>query len=173
MNFVFATVIFATVNLYFFKGKNELIVQYVPTLEQNKYTLVHAKNGHPWEEINMKRSGNWFYQLIPYDSTIKTIAFYFKSGSIIDDNAGLLYLYEVKLYPKMIFAVSLKQLEQMLRSAEKKLNAQTTKHDISEARTSIDYVREILNQIPDPMYECMFRIEKKRLLDLADDLMSK
>ncbi len=173
MNLIFAALIFAGTNLFFLKGKNELVVKYVPTTPQNQYTSVYARNNGPWEEVIMRRSANWFYYIVPYDSTIKLLSIYFKSGATVDDNSGSLYLYEVKLSPRMIFAISLKQLDQMLKSADAKLLSKTTKHDESEATTSINYAMEILNLIPDPIHECILRTEKRRLLDYASSLLTR
>lgn len=173
MNFIMAAIIFAVPSLFFLKGKNEVIVKYEPGQQANQYTIAYAKNSRPWEEALMKRAGNWFYHTVPYDSATKAIAIYFKSGTILDDNTGMLYLYEVKLSPRMLFPVSLKQLDRMLKVADTKLASQLTRHDVSEAMTSIDYVIEVLNLMPEPMYECSFRTEKRRLLDYANTLKTR
>ncbi len=173
MSLIAVLCIFAGPNLFFLKGKNELVVKYTPTIAQGQYTIVYARDGSPWQEVMMKRSTGWFFQIIPYDSTIKTLAIYFKSGTAVDDNFGSLYLYEVKLNPRMIFPISLKHLDQMLKTADAKLLSKATRHDYSEAMTSINYAIEILNLIPDPLYECNFKNEKRRLLDYAQNLLNR
>jgi len=168
-----AVVILAGPSLFFFKGKNELVIKYVPGVAAGQYTVVVAKNDSPWEETSMKRSGSWLYHLVGYDSTIRSVACYFRSGTMVDDNFGMLYLYEVKTTPRMILPVSTKRLDVMLKTADAKLQRRATRHDASEAITSINYVSEILNSIPDPMHECLFRTEKRRLLDYAASLLTQ
>jgi hypothetical protein len=168
-----SVIMLAGPSLFFFKGKNELIVKYVPLLPQSQYTVVAARSNSPWEEAAMRRSANWFYHSVPFDSTIRAVACYFQSGATVDDNFGMLYLYEVKLRPRMILPISLKQLDLMLKTADGKLASKATKHDYGEAMMAIGYVTEILNAIPDPMRECLFRTEKRRLLDYAAELQSR
>jgi hypothetical protein len=173
MNMLVSLAILAGPSLFFFKGKGEVIVKYVPTIAASQYTVVVAKNDSPWEEASMRRSANWFYHLVAYDSTIRALACYFRSGTIVDDNFGMLYLYEIKTNPRMIMPLSIKQLDVMLKTADAKLLSRATKHDVSEAMTLITYVSELLNLIPDPMRECLFRIEKRRLLDYAASLLTR
>ena len=167
MNLLLTIALVAGPSIFFFKGRSEVIVKYVPAVAAGQYTVVVAKNDSPWEEVSLKRSANWFYHVVAYDSTIRALACYFRSGTIVDDNFGMLYLYEIKTNPRMIMPLSVKQLDIMLKTADAKLQARATAHDVSEAMTLIAYVSELLNSIPDPMHECQFRTEKRRLLDYA------
>ncbi len=145
MNWVILIALSANLNLYFLKNSPNLLVRVVPTQNVNQLVLYYSFSTEKWDSVDAQSYSTHFDAIIVPPETTTIVGFYFKYDNQIDDNKGLLYLYEIKRSPRMILPFSLDYLETILKQARKKILNQT---HIDEAMTLIDYAEKTLKVLP-------------------------
>jgi hypothetical protein len=142
---IFLISLVASLNLYFLKDSPNLLVRLVPEENPEQLTLYYSFATGKWDSMDTRFYTTHFDAVIAPPESANIIGFYFKYNERIDDNQGMLYLYEIKRSPRMILPFSLDYLETVIRQARKKISSQT---HIDEAITIIDYAEKILKDLP-------------------------
>jgi hypothetical protein len=146
MSLLLAFTIFAGLDLYFLKDSSDFLVRIIPETETEQINLYYSFSGSHWDSVSVKKRGQFFDAVITPPVYFDIVGFYAVNDSgNIDDNNGGLYLYEIKMSPRMIMPISLADLETMLNQARQKIIADT---DIDEAIQLLDYVGNTLVFIP-------------------------
>ncbi|HEX7321285.1 MAG TPA: hypothetical protein VF399_13125 [bacterium] len=150
MNILLAVSLFTSVNLYFLKNSQDLLVRVIPPEGVYEIVLYYSFSGDDWHSRTVQSyEGMNFDAAITPPESLSMIGVYYTYdvNSVIntDDNKGMLYLYEVKKSPRMLMPFSMDIVEPMLKQARKKIDAQ--KH-VDEAIALLDYVDAILRVLP-------------------------
>jgi hypothetical protein len=146
MGILLALTIFAGMDLYFLKDSSDFLVRIIPETETEQINLYYSFSGSYWDSVSVKRRGQFFDAVITPPAHFDIVGCYAVDDSgNVDDNDGGLYLYEVKMSPRMIMPISLADLETMLNRARQKITANT---DVDEAIQLLDYVENTLVFIP-------------------------
>lgn len=152
MNILLAVSLFTSVNMYFLKNSQDLLVRVIPPQGVSEIVLYYSFSGEDWHSRTVySNEGMNFDAAITPPESLSMIGVYYTyaydaSGAITtDDNKGMLYLYEVMKSPRMLMPFSLDVIEHSLKQARKKIGAQ--KH-VDEAIALLDYVDRILLVLP-------------------------
>jgi hypothetical protein len=146
MNLLLALTIFAGMDLYFLKDSSDFLVRIIPETRTEHIRLYYSFSGPHWDSLHVEKKGQFFDAVITPPAHFDIVGFYAVDDSgNVDDNDGGLYLYEVKVSPRMIMPISLTDLETMCNQARQKITANT---DIDEAIQLLDYVENTLVFIP-------------------------
>ncbi len=167
MNLLLALTIFAGVDLYFLKDSPDLLVRVIPEVETEQLTLYYSFSGTDWDSMLADRKGRFFEAVLRSPDTLNVIGIYciYDNGDI-DDNDGALYLYELKIFPRMLMPFSLADLEIMIGQARNKI---VSNIHIDEAITLLDYADAMLTVVPviknspNELKRNMLRIEVNKL----------
>lgn len=146
MNLLIILTIISGVNLYFLKNSSDLMVRYTSKESVNQITIYYSFSGNEWNSITLEPTGNFFDGVIAPPEGIEIVGIYagYPDGRV-DDNKGMLYLFEIKSSPRMLLPFKITDLEVMLRQARKKIIS--GKH-IDEAITLLNYVERMIEVMP-------------------------
>ncbi|MCX7994233.1 MAG: hypothetical protein N3A65_00450 [candidate division WOR-3 bacterium] len=142
---ILLTLIITQVNLYFLKNSPDLLVRIKPEIPAQQVIIFYSFAGTKWDSIIARSYNSHFDAVIPMSDTTQVAGFYFLADGNLNNNKGMLYLFEIKKSPRSILPLSFEYLEIMLRQARKKIIART---HIDEGIALVDYVEMILNKIP-------------------------
>jgi hypothetical protein len=150
MNILLAVSLFTSVNVYFLKNSQDLLVRVIPPQGVYEIVLYYSFSGEDWHSRTVQSyEGMNFDAAVTPPESLSMIGVYYTYdvNTVIntDDNKGMLYLYEVKRSPRMLMPFSMDIIEPLLKQARKKINAQ--KH-VDEAIALLDYVDGLLRVLP-------------------------
>lgn len=146
MNALLIFALFTGLDLYFLENSPDLLVRIVPEIESENVMLYYCFSGTEWDSVLLEQRGRFVDATLQTPENISVIGLYARyADGIIDDDNGEPYLYEVKLFPKMLMPFSLVHLEIMTEQARKKIISGV---HVDEAITVLAYVREMLNVVP-------------------------
>ncbi|OPX17847.1 hypothetical protein BXT86_04255 [candidate division WOR-3 bacterium 4484_100] len=145
MNLLLIISIFCGVDLYFLKDSPNLLVRILPKLETKEVVLYYSFYDTTWDSIPVEPKGKFFDAVLTPKDTLNILGLYFRCDSIFDDNQGELYLYEIRLFPKMILPFTFTDLEKMIGQATNKIVSGQHK---DEGITLLEYVSRVLKIMP-------------------------
>jgi len=151
MNILLAVSLFTSVNMYFLKNSQDLLVRVIPPQGVYEIVLYYSFSGDDWHSRTLQSNeGMNFDAAITPPESLSMVGVYYtyydaNSVAVTDDNKGMLYLYEIKKSPRMLMPFSMDIIEPLLKQARKKITAQ--KH-VDEAIALLDYVDAILKVLP-------------------------
>ena len=146
MNLLLALAIFADMDLYFLKDSPNLLARVMPAAEVENATFYYSFSVANWDSLAVRKIGQVFDAVITPPEELNVVGVYCSYGDgQVDDNEGMLYLFEVKRAPRMIMPFSLVEMETILSQAKKKIEA---KEHVDEAIQLLDYVGGILQIVP-------------------------
>jgi len=146
VNVLLILALFGDLNLYFLESSPDLLVRIVPEIESENVMLYYSFSGTAWDSVLLEQRGRFIDATLQTPENISVIGLYarYASGAFEDDN-GEPYLYEVKLFPRMLMPFSLVDLEVMTEQARKKVMSGI---HVDEAITVLAYVRDMLGVVP-------------------------
>ena len=145
MNLLLAIAIFAGVDVYFLKDSPDLLVRVLPEIQTEQLSLYYSFSGQDWDSMVIEKEGRFFDAVLQSPDMPSIVGIYAVYDDYVDDNSGNLYLYELKLFPKMLMPFSLTDLETIIIQARKKIMARI---HIDEAITLLDYADHMLSVVP-------------------------
>lgn len=146
MNLLLAITICASVDLYFLKDSPDLLVRVLPEAQIEQLTLYYSFSGTDWDSMVVQKEGRVFNVILRSPDTLNVIGIYcVYDNGYIDDNNGKTYLYELKIFPRMLMPFSMADLEVMIEQARKKIISGI---HVDEAITLLDYVDHRLTVVP-------------------------
>lgn len=145
MNLLLAIAIFAGVDVYFLKDSPDLLVRVLPEIQTEQLTLHYSFSGQDWDSTVIEKEGRFFDAVLRSPDMPSIVGIYYVFDDYVDDNNGSLYLYELKLHPKMLMPFSLIDLETIIAQARKKIMAHI---HTDEAITLLDYADHMLSVVP-------------------------
>jgi len=145
MNLLLAIAIFAGVDVYFLKDSPDLLVRVLPEIQIEQLTLYYSFSDQDWDSTVIEKEGRFFDAVLQSPDMPSIVGIYSVYDDYVDDNSGNLYLYELKLFPKMLMPFSLTDLETIIIQARKKIMARI---HIDEAITLLDYADHMLSVVP-------------------------
>jgi len=146
MNLLLALALFTGVDLYFLKDSPNLLARVVPYEQVDVITLYYSFSAQKWDSVIVKKEGRFFDAVITPSETLNIVGIYvIYANGVVDDNKGTLYLYEVKMSPKMLMPFTIDDLQKFVNQARKKIVSGIY---IDEAITLLDYVDNILTKLP-------------------------
>jgi len=145
MNLLLAIAIFAGVDVYFLKDSPDLLVRVLPEAQTEQLTLYYSFSGQDWDSTVIEKEGRFFDAVLQSPGMPSIVGIYCVYDDYVDDNKGSFYLYELKLFPKMLMPFSLTDLETIIAQARKKIIARI---HTDEAITLLDYADHMLSVVP-------------------------
>ncbi len=166
MNLLMAIAIFCSVDLYFLKDSPDLLVRVLPETQTERLTLYYSFSGTDWDSTTVEKVGTFFDAVLRSPDMPSIVGIYYSYDNYVDDNNGELYLYELKIFPRMLMPFSLTDLEVIIAQARKKIMARI---HTDEAITLLDYADHMLSVVPtlenspNELKKNMLRIEVNKL----------
>lgn len=145
MNLLMTIAIFCSVDVYFLKDSPDLLVRVLPEVQTEQLTLYYSFSGTDWNSKVVEKEGRFFDAVLQSPDMPSIVGIYCVYDGYVDDNNGSLYLYELKLHPKMLMPFSLIDLEIIVTQARKKIMARI---HTDEAITLLDYADHMLSVVP-------------------------
>lgn len=146
MNVFMTIVLISGMELYFVENSPDLLVKVSPSIETQQVTVCYSFHTIMWDTVVATLDQNKYTAVIHTPDSLKVIGMYcLYDNAAIDDNSGLLYLYEVSTSPRFLYRFSLENLGTMLAQAKKKVLSKT---HVDEAVLVLEYVRSILGVVP-------------------------
>jgi len=146
MNLILAITICAGLDLYFLKDSPDLLVRITPEVQTEKVTLYYSFSDTNWDSMVVEQQGQFFDAIVRSPDTLNLIGIYYVyDNGDVEDNNGLLYLYEIKIFPKMLMPFAMSDLEVVIEQAKKKILSGV---HVDEAVMLLDYVDNILAVVP-------------------------
>ena len=146
MNVLLIIALLGSLDLYFLENSPNLLVRIVPEIASENVMLYYSFSGTEWDSVLLEQRGRFVDATLQTPEDISVLGLYARyADGIIDDDNGEPYLYEVKLFPKMLMPFSLVDLEVMTEQARKKIISGV---HVDEAITVLTYVREMLGVVP-------------------------
>ncbi len=146
MNLLLIATIVAGINLYFVKDSPNLLARAANGVEVENAKFYYSFSGANWDSLGVKRIGQIHEAVITPPGDLNVVGIYCIYGDgRVDDNDGMLYLFEVKRSPRMILPFSLADMEKILGQARQKIES---KEHVDEAIQLLDYVGGILLIVP-------------------------
>ncbi|MEO0141764.1 MAG: hypothetical protein ABIL70_04685 [candidate division WOR-3 bacterium] len=146
MNTLIWLILISGMNLYFLRNSSDLLVRYFPTRSTQQVFIYYSFCNAQWDSAQVQSGGDFFDLVISPPENLRLVGVYVKyPEGDIDDNQGMLYLYEVKKSPRMLLPFSIKALEKVLTQARKKIINQ---RHIDEAVALLNYAEGMLEVLP-------------------------
>ncbi len=145
MNLLLIITVFCGVDVYFLKDSPNLLVRILPQAESRQVVLYYSFNDTTWDSTQVEKKGKFYDAIIVPRDTLNILGLYVRCDSIIDDNQGELYYYEIRLFPKMILPFSAADLERMIGQARNKIISGQYK---DEGITLLEYISRVLKFMP-------------------------
>lgn len=145
MNLLVAIAIFCSVDVYFLKDSPDLLVRVVPEVQTESVTIYYSFWGTQWDSTRVEKQGRFFDAVLRAPDMPRIVGIYCVYDDYVDDNNGDLYLYELKIFPRMLMPFSLADLKTIVGQARKKILARI---HIDEAITLLDYADNMLAAVP-------------------------
>ncbi len=146
MNLFFWLILTSGMNLYFLKGTSDLLIRFVPSRNTPQVFIYYSFSGAKWDSALVPSSGDFFDLVVSPPEDLRLLGIYVKyPEGDIDDNQGMLYLYEVKRAPRMLLPFSITTLETMIKEARRKIMRQ---RHIDEAVALLNYAEGVLGVMP-------------------------
>lgn len=146
MNILLVLVLFGGMELYFLQDSSDLLARVIPHVQTEQVRLHYSFSGMQWDSTIVSERGRFFDAVITPPTIMNIIGLYavYDNGEV-DDNAGNLYLYEVRYSPRMIMPISITDLGIMFNQAKQKIITNT---HVDEAITLLDYIEDTLIFLP-------------------------
>ncbi len=146
MNIMMLLLLCSRLEIFFLKDSPDLMVRITPEVRTDRVQLYYSFRAADWDTMSLSAGNNIFEARIKTPENYKLLGAYFAyPDGAIDNNKGDLYLYEISIFPRMIFAFSLAQMEVMVEQAKNKILKRT---HVDEAVMLLNYVEEILDELP-------------------------
>lgn len=146
MNVMLLIGLFAGLDLFFLRDSPDLLVRVLPEVESEHLVLYYSFSGTEWDSLTIEKQGRFFDATLRTPDNVRVVGVH----GIYDNGAveavdGEPYLYEVKIFPKMLMPFAMTDLEVMLDQARKKIESGI---HVDEAITLLGYVSEMLAVVP-------------------------
>jgi hypothetical protein len=146
MNILLTILLFTGMDLYFLKGSPDLLVRILPEVQVERATLYYSFSKTDWDSVTIEKQERFFNTVLRTPDTLNVVGVYciYDNGTVDDDN-GQPYLYEVKIFPRMLMPFSIKDLKVMIGQARKKIMSGV---HVDEAITLLNYIDNMLRIVP-------------------------
>lgn len=145
MNLLLTIMIFTGVDVYFLKDSPDLLMRVIPNVQTQQITLYYSFANTNWDSTVVKKETQFFDAILRTPDDPRVVGIYCVYDGYVDDNKGEPYLYELKIFPRMLMPFAISDIEKVVAQARKKINANI---HIDEAITLLEYVSNILNILP-------------------------
>ena len=146
MNMFIILALISGVDLFFVENTSDLLIKVSPSIETQGVAFCYSFHTTKWDTVHTTKDQDRYSAVVHPPDSLRVIGIYcLYDNNAIDDNNGALYLFEVSLSPRFIYAISLENLAAMLSQAKKKV---VSKVHVDEAMYVLDYVRSMVDVIP-------------------------
>jgi hypothetical protein len=146
MNLFLTVALLSGLDLFFVKDSPNLLARVEPAGQAQAIIIKYSFSGADWKSVLAEPAGQYYDAVIAPPESLNVVGLFFEDDNgRVYDNSGMLYIYEVRKSPKMLIAISINDIETVLKQARKKI---VLKKHVDEALALLDYAAELLADIP-------------------------